>query len=145
VSAKTGWSRWFAPWRPTVSVWSETDDNVMHIEVELVGEIRTGVSGKAEFSAGITQYPYLGAVVHRMRSSDLAVIYDPGVSDTAVIGQLTQDTSLGALIHVPSLLSRHFAVVGTTGVGKTTAVTLLLHKALKADPSLQGAHSRSAQ
>jgi uncharacterized protein len=119
------------------SAWSESDDNVMHIEVELVGEIRTGVSGKAEFSAGITQYPYLGAVAHRMRSSDLAIIYDPGVSDTAVIGKLTQDTSLGALIHIPSLLSRHFAVVGTTGVGKTTAVTLLLHKALKADPSLR--------
>jgi DNA helicase HerA-like ATPase len=119
------------------SVWSEDSDNIMHIEVELVGEIHTGISGKAEFSAGITQYPYLGAVVHRMRSSDLEVIYDPGVSDTAIIGQLTQDTSLGALVHIPSLLSRHFAVVGTTGVGKTTAVTLLLHKALKADPALR--------
>lgn len=119
------------------SAWSESTENVMHIEVELVGEIRNGISGKPEFSAGITQYPYLGAVAHRMRSSDLAVIYDPGVNDTAVIGKLTQDTSLGALVHVPSLLSRHFAVVGTTGVGKTTAVTLLLHKALKADPSLR--------
>ncbi|WP_340160173.1 DUF87 domain-containing protein [uncultured Hoeflea sp.] len=119
------------------SAWSENTENVMHIEVELVGEIRNGVDGKPEFSAGITQYPYLGAVAHRMRSSDLAVIYDPGVGDTAVIGKLTQDTSLGALVHVPSLLSRHFAVVGTTGVGKTTAVTLLLHKALKADPSLR--------
>ena len=119
------------------AAWSEADENVMHIEVELVGEIHTGVSGKPEFSAGITQYPYLGAVAHRMRSADLAVIYDPGVSDTAVIGKLTQDTSLGALIHIPSLLSRHFAVVGTTGVGKTTAVTLLLNKALIADPSLR--------
>ncbi|MEQ8741458.1 MAG: DUF87 domain-containing protein [Hoeflea sp.] len=119
------------------AVWAEAGENIMNIEVELVGEIHTGITGKAEFSAGITQYPYLGAIVHRMRSSDLAVIYDPGVSETAVIGQLTQDTSLGALIHVPSLLSRHFAVVGTTGVGKTTAVTLLLHKALKADPALR--------
>jgi hypothetical protein len=119
------------------AVWAEGGENIMNIEVELVGEIHTGITGKAEFSAGITQYPYLGAIVHRMRSSDLAVIYDPGVSETAVIGQLTQDTSLGALIHVPSLLSRHFAVVGTTGVGKTTAVTLLLHKALKADPALR--------
>ncbi len=119
------------------SAWSEDNDNNMHIEVELVGEIHTGISGKVEFSAGITQYPYLGAVVHRMRSSDLEVIYDPGVNDTATIGKLTQDTSLGALVHIPSLLSRHFAVVGTTGVGKTTAVTLLLHKALKADPALR--------
>lgn len=119
------------------TAWSESDENVMHIEVELVGEIHTGITGKPEFSAGITHYPYLGAVAHRMRSADLAVIYDPGVSDTAVIGKLTQDTSLGALIHIPSLLSRHFAVVGTTGVGKTTAVTLLLNKALIADPSLR--------
>lgn len=117
--------------------WNDNGDNVMHIELELVGEIHTGVSGKTEFSAGISQYPYLGAVAHRMRSSDLAVIYDLGMSDTAVIGKLTQDPSLGALIHVPSLLSRHFAVVGTTGVGKTTAVTLLLHKALQSDPSLR--------
>lgn len=119
------------------SAWTEETENVMHIEVELVGEIRNGINGKPEFSAGITQYPYLGAVAHRMRTSDLAVIYDPGVADTAMIGKLTQDTSLGAMVHVPSLLSRHFAVVGTTGVGKTTAVTLLLHKALKADPSLR--------
>ncbi|MCY0094361.1 DUF87 domain-containing protein [Hoeflea sp. J2-29] len=120
------------------AAWSETTDNVMHIEVELVGEIRPGdEEGKTQFSAGISRYPYIGAVAHRMRSSDLAVIYDPGVNETAVIGRLTQDTSLGALIHVPSLLSRHFAVVGSTGVGKTTAVTLLLHKALQADPSLR--------
>ncbi|WP_110033290.1 ATP-binding protein [Hoeflea marina] len=117
--------------------WTEAADNTMHIEVELVGEIHSGIDGKPEFSAGISHYPYLGAIAHRMRSSDLSVIYDPGSVDTAVIGRLTQDTSLSALIHIPSLLSRHFAVVGTTGVGKSTAVTLLLHKALKADPALR--------
>lgn len=118
-------------------VWTETSDNTMHVEVELVGEIRTGISGKPEFSAGISHYPHLGAVAHRIRTSDLSVIYDPGSVDTAVIGKLTQDTSLSALIHIPSLLSRHFAVVGTTGVGKSTAVTLLLHKALQSDPALR--------
>ncbi|TDH34206.1 DUF87 domain-containing protein [Pseudohoeflea suaedae] len=120
-----------------VQGWREGEDNIMHIEVELVGEIRTGENGKSEFSAGISQYPYLGAIVHRMRSSDLERIYDIGSTDTAKIGVLTQDRSLAAQIHVPSLLSRHFAVVGTTGVGKTTAVTLLLHKALQADPALR--------
>jgi hypothetical protein len=91
--------------KTNMAAWSEIEDNIMHIEVELVGEIRTSIEGKVEFSAGISQYPYLGAVVHRMRSSDLAVIYDPGVTETAVIGTLTQDPSLDALIHVPSLLS----------------------------------------
>lgn len=120
-----------------VDGWREGEDNIMHIEVELVGEIHPGEDGKPSFSAGISQYPYLGAIVHRMRSSDLERIYDLGSTDTAQIGVLTQDRSLAAQIHIPSLLSRHFAVVGTTGVGKTTAVTLLLHKALKSDPGLR--------
>ena len=117
--------------------WKEDGNNTMHIEVELAGEIRPDGNGGSEFSAGISRYPYLGAIVHRMRQADLATIYDPGRSGCVTIGRLTQDKSLDAMIHIPSLLSRHFAVVGSTGVGKTTAVTLLLHKALAADPSLR--------
>lgn len=117
--------------------WKEGGDNIMEVEVELVGEIRPDNNGKPEFSAGISQYPYLGAIAHRIRTADLRLIYDPGSGDTVTIGNLTQDRSLAAHIHVPSLLSRHFAVVGTTGVGKTTAVTLLLHKALQSEPTLR--------
>ena len=83
-----------------VDGWREGEDNVMHIEVELVGEIRPGENGQSEFSAGISQSPYLGAIVHRMRSSDLERIYDLGSTDTAQIGVLTQDRSLAAQIHV---------------------------------------------
>ncbi len=35
------------------------------------------------------------------------------------------------------MLSKHFAIVGSTGVGKSTAVSLLLHKAIEADPKLR--------
>lgn len=64
-------------------------------------------------------------------------IYDAGEGTTAVIGKLTQDESIDAAIHIPSMLSKHFAVVGSTGVGKSTAVSLLLHKAIAADPKLR--------
>jgi DNA helicase HerA-like ATPase len=64
-------------------------------------------------------------------------IYDAGEGTTAVIGKLTQDDSIDAAIHIPSMLSKHFAVVGSTGVGKSTAVSLLLHKAIAADPKLR--------
>mgnify|MGYP006168487059 CR=1 FL=1 len=57
--------------------------------------------------------------------------------DTAVIGKLTQDETIDATIHVPSMLSKHFAVVGSTGVGKSTAVSLLLRKAIESDPKLR--------
>ncbi|MFB2550807.1 ATP-binding protein [Ensifer soli] len=117
--------------------WGEESDNVFRIEVELMGEVHVGPNGREEFSAGITQYPYLGAVAHRIRAADLARIYDTGKSDTCIIGKLTQDESIDATIHIPSMLSKHFAIVGTTGVGKSTAVTLLLHKAIASDPKLR--------
>jgi uncharacterized protein len=117
--------------------WGEEVNNTFRIEVELMGEVHVGADGREEFSAGISRYPYLGAIAHRIRVSDLARIYDSGQSDSCVIGKLTQDESLDATIHVPSMLAKHFAIVGTTGVGKSTAVTLLLNKAIAADPKLR--------
>lgn len=117
--------------------WGEEASNTFRIEVELMGEVQVGPDGREAFSAGISRYPYLGAIAHRIRVSDLARIYDPGQSDSCVIGKLTQDESLDATIHVPSMLAKHFAIVGTTGVGKSTAVTLLLNKAIAADPKLR--------
>ncbi|NLS04772.1 ATP-binding protein [Rhizobium sp. P32RR-XVIII] len=117
--------------------WGEGQDNYFKIETELLGEVRVEDDGREEFSTGISQYPYLGAIAHRIRAADLMRIYDAGSGTTAVIGKLTQDESIDAAIHIPSMLSRHFAIVGSTGVGKSTAVSLLLHKAIEADPKLR--------
>ncbi|OAV52339.1 ATPase [Rhizobium sp. WYCCWR10014] len=117
--------------------WGEGEDNTFRIETELLGEVRVDEDGREEFSTGISRYPYLGAIAHRIRSADLMRIYDAGQGTTAVIGKLTQDESIDAAIHIPSMLSKHFAVVGSTGVGKSTAVSLLLHKAIAADPKLR--------
>ncbi|MBB2715803.1 UNVERIFIED_ORG: hypothetical protein GGE64_002901 [Rhizobium etli] len=117
--------------------WGEGEDNTFKIETELLGEVRVDEDGREEFSTGISRYPYLGAIAHRIRAADLMRIYDAGTGTTAVIGKLTQDESIDAAIHIPSMLSKHFAVVGSTGVGKSTAVSLLLHKAIVADPKLR--------
>lgn len=117
--------------------WGEGEDNYFQIETELLGEVRVDEDGREQFSTGISRYPYLGAIAHRIRSTDLMRIYDAGSGTTAVIGKLTQDESIDAAIHIPSMLSKHFAIVGSTGVGKSTAVSLLLHKAIEADPKLR--------
>ena len=117
--------------------WGEGQDNLFRIEVELLGEVRVGPDGREEFSSGISAYPYLGAIAHRIRAADLMRIFDAGKGNSCVIGKLTQDESIDAAIHIPSMLSKHFAVVGSTGVGKSTAVSLLLHKAITADPKLR--------
>src|SRR5690606_3687169 len=123
--------------RTDAPTWGEKDDNGFQIDVELLGEVRVGPDGREEFSGGISRYPYLGAIAHRIRSADLLRIYDAGETDSCIIGKLTQDESIDAAIHIPSMLSKHFAIVGSTGVGKSTAVSLLLNKAIKADPKLR--------
>ena len=117
--------------------WGEGQDNVFRIETELLGEVRVSDDGREEFSSGISRYPYLGAIAHRIRAADLIRIYDSGKDTSCTIGKLTQDDSIDATIHIPSMLSKHFAVVGSTGVGKSTAVSLLLRKAIATDPKLR--------
>jgi len=117
--------------------WGEGQDNLFRIEAELLGEVRVDEDGREEFSSGISRYPHLGAIAHRIRARDLMRIYDSGEDSSCVIGKLTQDDTIDAAIHIPSMLSKHFAVVGSTGVGKSTAVSLLLHKAISSDPKLR--------
>ncbi len=117
--------------------WSLDTDNEFFVDVELLGEVRVEDDGTEEFSTGISRYPYLGAVAHRIRAADLRRVYDTGKNDNCPIGTLTQDSSIEAAIHIPSMLSKHFAVVGSTGVGKSTAVSLLLRKSVEADPKLR--------
>ena len=117
--------------------WIEQQDNQFRIEVELLGEVQVHPDGREQFTTGISSYPYLGAIAHRIRSADLMRIYDTGKSDTCVVGKLTQDETIDAAIHIPSMLAKHFAVVGSTGVGKSTAVSLLLNRAIRADPRLR--------
>ncbi|NWJ26619.1 ATP-binding protein [Rhizobium sp. RM] len=117
--------------------WSSDGSNTLLIEVDLLGEVYRTEDGSERFSTGISRYPYLGAVAHRIRTSDLSKIYDSGKRDACVIGKLTQDDAIDATISIPQMLAKHFAVVGSTGVGKSTAVSLLLNKAIETDPKLR--------
>jgi uncharacterized protein len=119
-------------------VWDGDGDNIIHVKIELVGEIRTdSKDGSPYFSGGIKSYPHMGAVAHRIRHDDLAAVYAASGAKTVTIGSLSQDSSIPALIDVDKLLSRHFAVVGTTGVGKSTSVTLLLRKVVETRPDIR--------
>lgn len=114
------------------SEWSVDGANEVHITLELVGEIVAGQNGADDrFSSGIANYPQMGCIAHRIRSTDLEIIYKEEGEGVVKIGQLTQDASVDAKIDVEKLLSRHFAVLGTTGVGKSTSVTLIMKKIIK--------------
>jgi DNA helicase HerA-like ATPase len=111
--------------------WQPGTTNQIKIHIELVGEIQETEDGNLNFSSGITAYPPMGAVAHKIRASDLEAVYKNSAQHSIQIGHLTQETSIPARIDLDKLLTRHFAVVGSTGVGKSTSVSLMMRKIIK--------------
>ena len=107
--------------------WDQPEKRRVTLFVELSGEVRHDEKRGAVFSGGISQYPHVGAIAHRIRKQDLVTIYKSSDPSAVTIGSLSQATDIPAVVSVDALLSRHFSVVGTTGTGKSTAVTLILH------------------
>jgi uncharacterized protein len=117
--------------------WSEDEPNPARATFELHGELVEGAPGRPTFHRGVRSYPSLGANVHRMRADDLRAIYTFRGRQGVEIGRLSQNGKIPAEISIDALIARHFAVLGTTGVGKTTAVSLLIARAIASRPNLR--------
>ncbi|CAN7372248.1 DUF87 domain-containing protein [Phyllobacterium sp. LjRoot231] len=117
--------------------WVVETDQSIRVHVELIGQVNEHDDGSLTFSSGIANYPHMGAVAHRIRATDLATIYTTSLKNTVSVGHLSQNASIPALISIDSLVSRHFAVLGSTGVGKSSAVSLLLRKIIAQRPDLR--------
>ncbi|MBR0954824.1 ATP-binding protein [Bradyrhizobium canariense] len=115
---------------------SSTDNLIAIASVDLLGEI-LNATGKAKFQRGVTNYPTIGDSVDLITSQELRTIYAPTGSDQINVGFLQQDPSVVAYVDIEEMLSKHFAVLGSTGVGKSTGVSLLLNEILKARPNLR--------
>lgn len=89
--------------------------------IQLVGEI-VGAS----FERGISQYPNVNDEVHLVTEEDLAVIYGTADSGQVVIGRLANAEGISVRVDLDKLITRHCAVLGSTGSGKSTTVASLL-------------------
>jgi len=92
--------------------------------IQLVGEgQKTG-----EFQRGISQYPTINDEVHLVSELDLKQIYgQPDKPYFVNVGHIAGAESIPALVDVNKLITRHSAVVGTTGSGKSTTVASLMN------------------
>ena len=117
--------------------WSEDEANAARVTIELNGEIIDDPNGAPFFHRGVRSFPSLGAPAHRIRADDLRAIYTFRGRQGVEIGRLSQNEDIPAEIDVGELMRRHFAVLGSTGVGKTTSVSLLLKKSLAMMPKLR--------
>src|SRR5882757_603438 len=112
-----------------------SDEYIATASVDLLGEILG--DDRPKFQRGVTNYPTIGDTVDLITNQDLRTVYAPSGSDQINIGTLQQDKSVIAYVDVEEMLSKHFAILGSTGVGKSTSVSLLLNEILRARPNLR--------
>lgn len=93
------------------------------LKVQLIGEGQRA----GQFRRGISQYPTIGDEAHLVTERDLVRIYGrPDAPNFVSVGSLASAESIPALVDIDRLVTRHSAVVGTTGAGKSTTVANLL-------------------
>jgi uncharacterized protein len=113
-----------------------SDNYIASAGVDLLGEI-LGTPERPKFQRGVTHYPTIGDAVELITNQELRTVYAPSGSDQIDVGTLQQDRSVVAYVDVEEMLNKHFAVLGSTGVGKSTGVSLLLNEILKVRPNLR--------
>ena len=80
------------------------------------------------FRRGVTRYPIPGALIYPATSNDLKQIYASDGRSSIQVGTVFPTKDIRAGLYVDSLLGKHFALLGSTGTGKSTSAALILHR-----------------
>jgi uncharacterized protein len=112
-----------------------TDKEMRIVEIEFIGELPKGEDGQPRsFRRGVSSYPSLGDAFYKASRSELALAYACDSASSVRVGHIQQDPSIPAMIKIDEMLGKHFAVLGTTGTGKSCTVALILRRILEKNP-----------
>ena len=104
--------------------------NMGLIEINLAGEVAPDQNKRLTFRRGVSTLPTLGDAVLLADKHDLTRVYAPPQAASIKIGTLFQESTVPARLMVDDLLAKHLLIVGSTGSGKSSAVTCILQRLL---------------
>jgi hypothetical protein len=104
-------------------------------QVDFLGEGTRDASGRlSQFRRGVTRYPIPGAEVFPVSTEDMRAIFAASDEPHIEIGTVYPTDDIRGALYVDPMLSKHFAVLGSTGTGKSTSVALILHRISQLSP-----------
>lgn len=107
------------------------------MRVELAGE----AIGE-RFERGLSQHPNVDDAVHIVTERDLRRIYGGSEDDQVEIGTLSSAENIVVRLSLDALVTRHSAIVGSTGSGKSTTVASLLRSIVQTSDSVEASGAR---
>ena len=107
-------------------------EDVKNIDSRWMSFVLVGERVGRKFERGITQFPTSGDEVHLVTLDDLNIIYGGfNENNSIIVGNISASESLPAKIDLDKLVTRHSAIVGSTGSGKSNTVAIILEAIAK--------------
>lgn len=86
------------------------------------------------FDRGVKQFPVTGAEVHLVSQAQLELIFDRFRSENLALGRFSARNNIDVYLDPNPLFTRHLAILGQSGAGKSWTVTSLMQRAVKTMP-----------
>ncbi len=102
-------------------------------QLQLLGRFAE-CGAELRFHRGVEHFPTLGDTVRLAQPEEERAVFQPGGGLAVEVGEIKGRPELPACLVVDSLLGKHFAVLGSTGCGKSSAVAVLLDAIVTACP-----------
>ena len=108
----------------------EREQGIILAAVDFLGEgDEERLTGKIyNFRRGVTRYPVPGSEVYAVSSPDMKQVYAADSRAHVEIGTVFPTKDIRGALYVDAMLGKHFALLGSTGTGKSTSAALILHK-----------------
>ncbi|HEY0014274.1 MAG TPA: DUF87 domain-containing protein [Allosphingosinicella sp.] len=105
-------------------------DNKVSAEIDFLGEgDEDSQTGRiVNFKRGITSYPIPGNRVFPVTGRDLKQMFSADERPHIEIGTVYPTQDVRGALYVDALLGKHFALLGSTGTGKSTSAALIMHR-----------------
>lgn len=95
------------------------------LQIQLLGEIDRSTG---RFQRGVGTYPGLDDPVHFATADDLLAVFPAEDDNHLCVGRLSAAEEVPVCVNAQRLVTRHGAVVGSTGAGKTSTVATILQR-----------------
>jgi hypothetical protein len=115
---------------------TDAEAGVVAAEIDFLGEgDEDAQTGRlVNFKRGITSYPIPGSKAYPVAGEDLKQMFAADERAHIEIGTVYPTKDVRAALYVDALLGKHFALLGSTGTGKSTAAALIMHRICDLSP-----------
>jgi uncharacterized protein len=109
---------------------ADAEGDMIVAEIDFLGEgDEQEATGKlVDFKRGITSYPIPGSRIFPVTGSDLKQMFSADERPHIEIGTVYPTKDVRGALYIDAMLGKHFALLGSTGTGKSTSAALILHR-----------------